>query len=271
MARAGRREPWLNGPASDTSSQSAIAKAQTMTGDRVIHPNSGLPIGPEVDSAPAPRPRRTTLRGRLVTVTALDPKTHEEALYEGTHGPDKERLWLYLGEGPFPDRASFRAYLENRAISDDPLSFAIVSNVTGRAAGHASYMRISPEHRVIEVGNIFYTPALAHSSGGTEAMYLMARHVFEDLGYRRYEWKCNAFNEPSRRAALRFGFSFEGIFRQHMIQKGRSRDTAWYSMLDHDWPSRKAQFERWLSPDNFDESGDQRVRLSSIPLSSSRK
>jgi RimJ/RimL family protein N-acetyltransferase len=123
-------------------------------------------------------------------------------------------------------------------------------------------MRITPEHRVIEVGNIFYTPRLARSAAATEAMYLMAKHAFEDLGYRRYEWKCNALNEPSRRAALRLGFSFEGIFRQHMIQKGRSRDTAWYAMLDCEWPTRKARFERWLSPDNFDEAGQQRLRLS---------
>jgi RimJ/RimL family protein N-acetyltransferase len=123
-------------------------------------------------------------------------------------------------------------------------------------------MRITPEHRVIEVGNIFYTPMLARSAGGTEAMYLMAKHVFEDLGYRRYEWKCNALNETSRQAALRLGFSFEGIFRQHMIQKGRSRDTAWYSMLDREWPSRKARFEKWLSPENFDAAGRQRLQLS---------
>ena len=120
-------------------------------------------------------------------------------------------------------------------------------------------MRMAPEHRVIEVGNIFYTATLAHSAAGTEAMYLMAKHVFDDLGYRRYEWKCNALNEPSRRAAHRLGFSFEGIFRQHMIQKGRSRDTAWYAMLDRGWPSHKARFEKWLLPENFDQSGPQRI------------
>lgn len=189
--------------------------------DSVIHPNAGLPIGPTVDSSAARKPARTTLRGRLVTVAPLDPAAHEEALYQGTHGADREKLWLYLGEGPFPDRASFRAYLEKRSQSDDPLSYAIIHNATGKAAGHASFMRMAPEHRVIEVGNIFYTATLAHSAAGTEAMYLMAKHVFDDLGYRRYEWKCNALNEPSRRAAHRLGFSFEGIFRQHMIQKGR--------------------------------------------------
>lgn len=220
-----------------------------------------LPIGTKVDPTPARRPARTTLLGRLVTVTPLDPVAHTDDLYEGTHGPDAERLWLYLAEGPFPDRASFRAFLEQRAASDDPLSFAIVDNKTGKAVGHASYMRIVPEHRVIEVGHIFYTHALRRSAGGTEAMYLMARHVFEDLGYRRYEWKCNALNQASRRAALRLGFTFEGIFRQHMIQKGRSRDTAWFSMLDSEWPARKRALEEWLSPDNFDAAGRQLTRL----------
>lgn len=231
--------------------------------DSVIHPNAGLPIGPTVDSSAARKPARTTLRGRLVTVAPLDPAAHEEALYQGTHGADREKLWLYLGEGPFPDRASFRAYLEKRSQSDDPLSYTIIHNATGKAAGHASYMRMAPEHRVIEVGNIFYTATLAHSAAGTEAMYLMAKYVFDDLGYRRYEWKCNALNEPSRRAAHRLGFSFEGIFRQHMIQKGRSRDTAWYAMLDRGWPSHKARFEKWLLPENFDQSGRQRIPLSS--------
>jgi RimJ/RimL family protein N-acetyltransferase len=230
--------------------------------DKLIDAKSGLPIGPETASAPAKRPVRTRLDGRLVTVTAIDPVAHADALYEGTHGPEKEKLWLYLSDGPFPDRTTFRAYLEKRAKSDDPLSFAIVDNSTGTAVGHASYMRITPEHGVIEVGNIFYSPRLARSAAATETMYLMARHAFEDLGYRRYEWKCNALNEPSRRAALRLGFSFEGIFRRHMIQKGRSRDTAWYAMLDCEWPARKARFEKWLSPDNFDEAGRQRLRLS---------
>ena len=230
--------------------------------DKLIDAKSGLPVGPETASAPARQPVRTSLDGRLVTVTAIDPAAHADALYEGTHGPEKEKLWLYLSDGPFPDRTAFRAYFEKRAKSDDPLSFAIVDNSTGKAVGHASYMRITPEHRVIEVGNIFYTPRLARSAAATEAMYLMAKHAFEDLGYRRYEWKCNALNEPSRRAALRLGFSFEGIFRQHMIQKGRSRDTAWYAMLDCEWPARKARFEKWLSPDNFDETGQQRLRLS---------
>ena len=230
--------------------------------DGVTHARAGLPIGSEVDSSPAKRPVRLTLRGRLAMVVPLDPAAHEQTLYEGTHGPDREKLWLYMGAGPFADRASFRAYLDKLAASDDPLSFTIIGNASGRATGHASYMRMAPEHRVIEVGNIFYTTSLSRSAAATEAMYLMARHIFEDLNYRRYEWKCNALNAPSRRAALRLGFSFEGIFRQHMIQKGRNRDTAWFAMLDHEWPARKARFEAWLRPENFDESGRQRTPLS---------
>jgi RimJ/RimL family protein N-acetyltransferase len=235
-----------------------------MAMDNVVKAGSGLPIGPEVDPRPAPRPSRVAMHGRLASVVPLDPAVHAAALYSGTHGPDSESLWLYLGEGPFSDRAAFSAYLEKRAKSEDPLSFTIIDKASTQAAGHASYMRIVPEHRVIEVGNIFYTTRLMHSAAGTEAMYLMAKHAFEDLGYRRYEWKCNALNEPSRRAALRLGFSFEGIFRQHMIQKGRSRDTAWYAMLDREWPARKARFEKWLRPENFDASGTQRSRLSAM-------
>jgi RimJ/RimL family protein N-acetyltransferase len=232
-------------------------------GESVTEPNSGLPIGLEVISSPARRPVRTHLRGRLVEIAPLDAAAHRGALYEGTHGSDRESFWLYLAEGPFVDSAEFGSYLEKRAKSEDPLSFAIVDYATGRAVGHA-YMRITPEHRVIEVGNIFFGNSLCRSAAGSEAMYLMAKHAFEVLGFRRYEWKCNALNERSRRAALRLGFSFEGIFHKHMIQKGRNRDTAWFAMLDHDWPRRKARLETWLRPENFDGNGKQRTRLSLI-------
>src|ERR1700733_11500370 len=153
-----------------------------------------------------------------------------------------------MSEGPFATRADVDAAFDKNARSTDPLFFAIVDNATGVPVGQASYLRIEPRHRVIEVGNIMFTPSLQRSCGATEAMYLMARHAFEDLGYRRYEWKCNALNEPSRRAALRLGFVFEGVFRQHMIIKGRNRDTAWFSMLDSEWPRRRASFEQWLPP-----------------------
>jgi RimJ/RimL family protein N-acetyltransferase len=207
------------------------------------------------------------LRGRFVTVEPLDPEKHGASIYEGAHGPEKEQLWAYMSDGPFPDRESFDLSLAKKAESQDPLFFAIVDHATGRATGYASYLRIEPAHRVIEVGNILYTPAMQRTRGATEAMYLMARHVFEDLGYRRYEWKCNALNEPSRRAALRLGFQFEGIFRQHMIIKGKNRDTAWFAMLDSEWPACKAAFEKWLDPANFDDNGHQQTSLSRAGVS----
>jgi RimJ/RimL family protein N-acetyltransferase len=218
---------------------------------------------PLLDAGPAKRPERVVLQGRAVSIAPLDAEAHASALYEGSHGDGRESLWDYLFDGPFPDQAAFAASLKQKAASDDPLLFAIVENRTGIALGHASYLRIEPGHKVIEVGNILYTRALQRTFGATEAMYLMARHVFEDLGYRRYEWKCNALNAPSRRAALRLGFSFEGIFRQHMIVKGRNRDTAWFSMLDSEWTARKAAFERWLDPGNFDSQGRQKSGLGS--------
>jgi RimJ/RimL family protein N-acetyltransferase len=222
------------------------------------------PIGPRVDGPPARRPIRTTLPGRVATLAPLDPQLHGSALYEWIQGEAGERVWQYLFEGPFADRAAFDVHLKRIAASEDPLFFAILDNASGSAVGYASYMRIEPVHRVIEVGSILYTPRLQQTTLATEAMYLMARHVFDDLGYRRYEWKCNALNAPSRRAALRFGFTFEGIFRQHMIVKGRNRDTAWFSMLDSEWPARKANFERWLDPSNFGGDGRQKVALSTL-------
>lgn len=218
-------------------------------------------LGPRVDPAPARAPQATTLRGRFVTLVPLDPSDHAGALYEASHGPEREDLWRYLFDGPYPDQATFEARLKQMAGSRDPLFFTILDNATGKPVGYASYLRIEPAHRCIEVGSILFTPALQRTPGATEAMYLMARHVFDDLGYRRYEWKCNALNEPSRRAAQRLGFTFEGIFREHMIIKGRNRDTAWFSMLDSEWPARKASFERWLSPENFDARGCQKQSL----------
>ena len=226
--------------------------------------NSEITLGDPVDAAAAKRPQRMRLNGRFVNVVPLDPIAHAEALFNGTRGVENDRLWLYLFEGPFATRAAFDSHLKQKASSEDPLAFVILDNSSGDAVGYASYMRIEPAHRVIEVGSILFTPRLQRTIGATEAMYLMARHVFEDLGYRRYEWKCNALNAPSRRAALRLGFTFEGIFRQHMIIKGRNRDTAWFSMLDSEWPKRKAAFERWLHPSNFDASGRQKVSLAAL-------
>ena len=220
------------------------------------------------DVTPALLPRRQTLQGRFVSIEPLDPVAHGDALYEGTHGDHRDELWRYLFEGPFPDRSSFAAHLQQQASSEDPLFFAIVDSASGRAVGQAAYLRVEPVHKVIEVGHIIFTPELQRTAGATEAMFLMAQHVF-DLGYRRYEWKCNAGNAPSVRAARRLGFKFEGIFRQHLIVEGRNRDTAWFSMLDTEWPDRKANFERWLHPDNFDQHGRQRLSLAELNASTS--
>jgi len=217
-----------------------------------------------VDPSPAKAPSRIRLEGRLVTIVPLDPVAHADSLYQGSHGDEKNGLWRYLFDGPYPSRSAFDASLKQKAASEDPLYFAILDNRSSLAVGQAAYLRITPAHRVIEVGAILFTPTIQKTAGATEAMYLMARHAFEDLGNRRYEWKCDALNAPSRRAALRLGFQFEGIFRQHMIIKGRNRNTAWFAMLDRDWPRIKANFERWLDPANFDSAGNQKISLSAL-------
>ena len=220
--------------------------------------------GSAVDPSPAPRPQAVVLTGRLVTLRPLDKASQAAALYLATHGAQKEQLWRYMTDGPYPSLAAYDTAFEKKQASVDPLFLTIVDNATLQPVGHASYLRIEPAHRVIEVGNIMFSPALQRTPGATEAMYLMARHAFQDLGCRRYEWKCNALNQPSRAAALRLGFTFEGIFRQHMIIKGQNRDTAWFSMLDAEWPRRQAKFEQWLSPSNFDAGGRQKLSLSSL-------
>jgi RimJ/RimL family protein N-acetyltransferase len=225
---------------------------------------SNLPIGPPTDPRPAKRPERVVLHGRVVDLVPIDPQSHGESLFQLTCGKDKEYLWTYLLRGPFADREEFDAYLRQQAATEDPVCFAIVERSSGRAVGWASYMRIEPAHRVIEVGNIMFPPGLRRTAGATEAIYLLARNAFEALGYRRFEWKCNSLNAASRRAALRFGFTFEGVFRQHMVVKGRSRDTAWFSMLDSEWPKRKEAFETWLRPSNFDGEGLQKTSLSTL-------
>jgi RimJ/RimL family protein N-acetyltransferase len=182
-------------------------------------------------------------------------------LWQAVKGHD--HVWAYVSYGPFTDLPAFSEWVAGRVKLDDPYSYAIIDR-SGQAVGIATLMEIRPAMRVIEVGNIVYSPALQRTPLGTEAQYLLARYAFETLGYRRYEWKCNALNAPSRRAALRYGFVFEGILRQHMISKGRNRDTAYYSMLDSEWRARKAAFERWLAPDNFDADGKQRVSLSAL-------
>jgi RimJ/RimL family protein N-acetyltransferase len=209
-------------------------------------------------AAPVP----TTLHGRYVTLEPLNAERHTEALWEDVRGHDE--LWAYLFDGPFATKADLRTSIEQKQTAVGAVFLAVVPANTGQAAGYASFMRMEPAHGVIEVGNILLSPTLQRTTAATEAMYLMARHIFDDLGYRRYEWKCNALNEPSRRAALRLGFTFEGIFRQHVVVKDRNRDTAWFSMLNHEWPARKHALEVWLDPTNFDANGDQRQTLSEI-------
>jgi RimJ/RimL family protein N-acetyltransferase len=227
-------------------------------------PLPSQPVGPLVGALPAKRPERVTLRGRWITLAPLDAETHAAELFEGANGGEKDRVWTYLFDGPYTDADVFKANIAAKAASNDPLFWAIVDNTSGRAVGYQTLMRIDTTHRVIEVGNILYTPAMQRTPGATEAQYLFARTVFDDLGNRRYEWKCNALNAPSRRAAERFGFTFEGVFRQHMMVKGRNRDTAWFSMLDSEWPARRRAFEAWLDPANFDASGVQKRALGDL-------
>jgi len=211
-------------------------------------------------SRPLPGPE--THEGRYVRLVPLSAESHTADLWDGVQGHDE--VWDYLADGPYAAEADLAAAIEQKAAGTAAVFLAIVPKSSGRAEGYASYMRIDPANGVLEVGNILMAPTLQKTTAATEAMYLMARHVFEDLGYRRYEWKCNADNAPSRRAALRYGFTFEGIFRQHMIVKGQNRDTAWFSMLDSEWPARRAAFEEWLDPANFDGQGRQRQTLTQI-------
>ena len=225
-------------------------------------PATGLPIGyPVTASGPAPAPEPIRLDGHHVTLVPLDAKAHGPDLAEGAVGADRQALWQYMPAGPFSDPADFQAYLAGCAASADPLFYAILDARTGKAVGHAALMRIDRANRVIEVGHILYTPALQRTPGATEAMRLLAGYVF-DLGYRRYEWKCNALNAPSRGAAQRLGFSYEGLFRQAVIVKGRNRDTTWFSMLDGEWPQIRQGFDRWLSPENLE--GGQSLRLGAL-------
>jgi RimJ/RimL family protein N-acetyltransferase len=219
------------------------------------------PVGPLVDATPARRPGPVTLEGRYGRVERLA-QHHDKTLWEAVKGHDAIRTYMST-YGPFADFASFSQWLGQRAALEDPYAYAVV-DLSGHAIGIVTLMEIRPAMRVCEVGHILYSPQLQRTPLATEAQILLARYVFETLGYRRYEWKCNSLNAPSRREALRFGFSFEGILRQHMIAKGRSRDTAYFSMLDSEWPARKAAFECWLAPGNFGSDGQQCASLSSL-------
>lgn len=224
----------------------------------------GQPIGfPVPGWKPVRLPKREIMLGRSCRVEPIDPQRHGRSLLEANSIYRDGKNWTYLSYGPCLTLDSYIAWMEKVCLGDDPLFYAIVDAKTDRAIGVASYLRIVPEHGVIEVGHINYSPLLQRTRMATEAMYLMMKHVFE-LGYRRYEWKCDALNAPSRASAQRLGFSYEGVFRQAMVYKERNRDTAWFSMLDREWPAVDRAFSRWLDPANFDENGQQRVRLAEL-------
>jgi len=209
-------------------------------------------------------PARTALTGRLVTLAPLDPPRHAAALFDAAHGaPADPLLWRYLGYGPFADVAALEAWLWRQATALDPVFYTVVP--AGAApAGLASYLRLAPDVGVVEIGHLVFTPRLQRTPAATEAIYLMLAYAFDRLGYRRVEWKCDALNERSRRAAERLGFSFEGVFRQSKVVKGRNRDTAWFALIDPDWPARRAALRAWLDPENFDATGRQRRPLADL-------
>jgi RimJ/RimL family protein N-acetyltransferase len=223
--------------------------------------DASRPVGSPVDPSPAQPPGSVTLSGRYGRVARLDAARDAAGLWRVLRGHDD--VWTYMPYGPFVDERAFSAWLAKRETLKDPYYFTAL-DTDGRPLGLATLMEIRPLIRVIEVGHIVYSPALQRTPLGTETQYLLARYAFDTLSYRRYEWKCDSLNAPSRRAAARYGFVFEGILRQHMIVKGRNRDTAYFSMLDSEWPARQRNFELWLRPENFDGAGRQRLSLAEL-------
>ncbi len=218
-------------------------------------------MGQVVEAFDARRPEATQLSGRYVKLERLSVEAHGEDLWQVLGGMQNAALWRYMGEGPFADRDAFDDAMRKAEATDDPVFFAIVDGLTGRAEGRASFLNVRVSHRSVEVGHLMYSPLLQRTRGATEMFYLMAKYAFDELRYRRLEWKCDALNAKSQRAAARLGFRFEGIFRQHLIVKGRNRDSAWFSIIDTEWPAVKDALEKWLAEDNFDKQGGQRKRL----------
>lgn len=234
--------------------------ADLRVGDPAVSepPSADLPLGERLDWTAAKPPERIALRGAHVLLRPLDAETDAEPLYARSHPPHGDpAIWTYLPDGPYESVDHLREMIAGTQRIADALYFALVDLPAERPLGIAAYLRITPEFGTIEIGHIWFGAPLQRSTAATEAIYLLARHAFDDLGYRRLEWKCNALNAASRRAAERFGFTFEGVFRQHQVLKGRNRDTAWYSITDADWPPIRAGFESWLSPQNFDGEGRQ--------------
>jgi RimJ/RimL family protein N-acetyltransferase len=225
----------------------------------------GQPVGVPLEGwTPRARPPGTAMKGRYCRIEPLEPLRHAADLYDANCQDREGRIWTYLPYGPFENLDDYRGWLTKACLGQDPLFHAIVDSSNGRAVGLASYLRIEPAVGVIEVGHINYAPELQKTAAATEAMYLMMRRVFDELGYRRYEWKCDDLNAGSRAAAARLGFLFEGIFRQATIYKGRNRDTAWFAITDKDWPAIKRRMELWLDPANFDARGRQKQSLVEI-------
>lgn len=210
-----------------------------------------------MNTLPRPRPSPVVIEGRYARLEPLS-LAHAEGLYKASAEPER---FEFLPDAPPASVADVRAWIERYLKSDEYVFSTVVDRATGEATGRQALMRIVPEHGVIEIGNILWGPAISRTRVSTEAFFLAARHAFDELGYRRFEWKCNDRNEPSKAAALRFGFTFEGLFRQHMVVKGKSRDSAWFSIIDREWPVIRAGFERWLDPSNFDSAGRQNAKL----------
>jgi RimJ/RimL family protein N-acetyltransferase len=221
-----------------------------------------LPLGAELDWTPVERPTRTPLRGSQILLRPVDAATDAEPLYAVSHPPAGDpAIWTYLPDGPYESPEHLRRMLTWAETSEDPLYFTLANLPDERPLGLASYLRIKPEFGVIEIGHIWFGVPLQRTTAATEAIYLLAGRVFDDLGYRRLEWKCNALNAASRRAAERFGFTFEGVFRNHQVVKGRNRDTAWYAVTDDEWPAIRSAFQSWLGRANFDKDGLQKRSL----------
>ena len=225
---------------------------------------TGLPIGPMLaNPAPAKRPERIVLDGRFCRLEPIDPARHREQLFAASTPPDAQKRFRYLFDTVPTSLADLDQRLAKAKASEDPLVFAVIDKRSGRVEGRQTLMRIDPANQSIEIGNIYWGPAISQSAVTTEANYLFAKYVFE-LGYRRYEWKCDALNAPSRKAAERFGFTYEGHFRRAVINKGRSRDTTWFAMIGEEWPALKAAYEQWLAASNFDAQGRHKVALSAL-------
>lgn len=213
---------------------------------------------------PREKPQRIILDGQYVRLEPLNVERHGDQLYAASSVADVDQRFRYLFDQPPASREDFTPWLEQSAANTETMFFAVIDKKTGLVAGRQALMRIEPQYGVIEIGNIYWGPAISRQRGATEAQYLFMQYVFDGLGYRRYEWKCNNDNEPSKRAALRFGFTFEGIFRQHMVAKGLNRDSAWFSIIDSEWPALKRAYQAWLNPDNFNENGEQICKLESF-------